>query len=378
MLTDSLKEPPDFGRLNGHGSTVKPLYEAYQVSGGPKIWEMLGPLIRTDRSLAALIFNSQPVTSGRKLRVISEEELSSLPPPEWLLASEGIFIPPTAQSMLVGPSGKGKSFVALHWALSLAQSGIRCMYIAAEKWRLNQLRAEAWYRYHHTFRTDGLTYMPEAVNFLDPTDVKALIETLRPFKPQLVVVDTLARCLHGDENSPRDMGMFNLSCGKIIHEIGTAILLVHHTGKNGVGARGHSSLTGACDCIIELKANGKNNIVLKNTKQSSDTEFPDVRYRLDNVDLEEDQRCCTVVLAQGQSLPESSTLVHLTTVQRRVLQVLAEAQCELAHTEIRNRSNLVKGTVSKVLDNFITQKLVIQDFDRGPYRITQTGKEAAQ
>ena len=71
----------------------------------------------------------------------------------------------------------------------------------------------------------------------------------------LIVLDTLSRLLKGgDENSPVDMGTFVANVDEIRHETKAHIAIVHHGNQasNGSKPRGHSSLTGADDALIEV------------------------------------------------------------------------------------------------------------------------------
>jgi hypothetical protein len=69
---------------------------------------------------------------------------------------------------------------------------------------------------------------------------------------KLVVIDTLASAIAGaDENSFANMSKVIEGIHRIKAETGSAVLLVHHSGKDGGrGERGHSSLRAAADTVI--------------------------------------------------------------------------------------------------------------------------------
>jgi RecA-family ATPase len=71
---------------------------------------------------------------------------------------------------------------------------------------------------------------------------------------EMVQIDTLARAFGGgQENDSQDMGAFIHNTGRIQRMLNCALMVVHHSGKNkDQGARGHSSLLGACDSQLEL------------------------------------------------------------------------------------------------------------------------------
>jgi hypothetical protein len=71
-------------------------------------------------------------------------------------------------------------------------------------------------------------------------------------KTALVVIDTLARASHVDENSA-DLGTIAEECRLLAEEFNVCVLIVHHSGKDATkGLRGHSSLGGALDFTIEV------------------------------------------------------------------------------------------------------------------------------
>jgi DNA-binding transcriptional ArsR family regulator len=100
----------------------------------------------------------------------------------------------------------------------------------------------------------------EAIPLIDasePETVMAALEELTKDldgSPKLIVLDTLARCfLGGDENSARDMGTFIEACDEIRKRTGAAVLLVHHTGKDGDLERGSSALRAGADVMIKAE-----------------------------------------------------------------------------------------------------------------------------
>jgi AAA domain len=70
----------------------------------------------------------------------------------------------------------------------------------------------------------------------------------------LSVVDTLSRTFGGgNENDSADMASFVANIDKIRAETGTAVLVVHHSGKDdNRGMRGHSILKAAADTVLEV------------------------------------------------------------------------------------------------------------------------------
>ncbi len=228
-----------------------------------------------------------PRTEGG-LALLSVVELAELPPPEWLLDS---MIPAGGFSVLYGPSGAGKSFVALDWSLCVA-TGLAwygqetrqgwVLYVAAEGVAGLYRRIDAWMHARNRHAPDAIRFLAVAVNMLEGADVGRLevaIATM-PQPPALIVVDTMARSMTGgDENSARDVGLFIAAVDRLRNASGGAALAVHHTGKDGEGERGSSSLRGAADAMFALKTDGAN-LRLECTKQKDAEPFDPWRLHL--------------------------------------------------------------------------------------------------
>lgn len=187
-----------------------------------------------------------------------------IPAPIWLvkgLIERGLIL-------LFGPSGAGKSFIAMYLAFCVAAGGDffgrnvergPVIYICGEG-RSGAYRRLAALAAHYRVKIpdESLFLSRRAVN-LDlgsvaplQEDIQAAISaTGRP--PVLLVIDTLARSLVGDENSQKDMAEFVNAVDKICSEFGCTSLVIHHTGHAEDSlkrARGSSVLPAAADSII--------------------------------------------------------------------------------------------------------------------------------
>jgi hypothetical protein len=202
-----------------------------------------------------------PDTPERTSRLLTVEELEQLPAPRWLvhnhLVAESI-------SVLFGPSGGGKTFVALDLALAIATGqpwlgetveGGYVVYATGEGLSGLARRIQAWRAAHGNPSLDRFRVLPVAVQFMQPDDLEQLRLDLRtlPDPPKLIVVDTLARSMIGaEENSARDMGLFLDGVERISKEWHAHVLLLHHTGKTGETERGTSALRGYVQTMLKL------------------------------------------------------------------------------------------------------------------------------
>lgn len=218
-------------------------------------------------------------------KLLTVEQVKAMPPPEPLIAG---VLNRRKLAILWGKPGSGKSFVALDWGLSIATGawwfghevtpGL-VVYLAAEGADGLGVRIDAWQndRRIHNIGADQFQLLPNAVNLLDRQWGDALVEVAGDLKPALVIADTLARSMPGgDENGSRDTGIVIDTANRVQQAAGATVLFVHHDTREGSNLRGHSSLDGAMDSSIEVKADGQN-ITIKSRKQKDMSDFDDLR-----------------------------------------------------------------------------------------------------
>ena len=148
-------------------------------------------------------------------------------------------------NVLFGPSGCGKSFLALDWSACIAaglswygQASMQgpVVYISAEGAGGLKRRYAAWKHARGVDSVPGLTFIPEAVNLLDPAQVVRVQDTIDALgePPAMFVVDTMARSMvGGDENSSKDVGLLIDHIDVLKERYRSAALTVHHTGTEG-------------------------------------------------------------------------------------------------------------------------------------------------
>jgi AAA domain len=192
-----------------------------------------------------------------------------------------------------GESGAGKTFVVidlvchvaarLPWRGHPTEGGI-VVYIAAEGPKSVERRIWAWQR-HHSVNHLPLCVVRSTVNLLDSDTDRVIAEltqiTRTHGKIALVVIDTLARAMVGNENSPEDLGSFVAACARIREAAETSVLVVHHCGKDQAkGARGHSCLRAATDVELEITEG-----CIKVSKNRDGQEGQAYGFKLEQVEL---------------------------------------------------------------------------------------------
>ena len=207
----------------------------------------------------------QKACAGTSFKTL--DDLRNQPPLEPLI--EGLLVEKTLSS-IYGPSGFGKSFVALDWAMGVATGnnvweretlpGL-VLYVVAEGERGFPLRTEAWARENGMSEPDAaivFQYIP--LDLSNEMEVESFINATRTFAGEvdvplrLIVLDTLARCMSGNESSTDDMKLAVNGADTIRRELDTSVLLVHHSRKDdGEVMRGSGALWASLQSVIKKK-----------------------------------------------------------------------------------------------------------------------------
>lgn len=223
----------------------------------------------------------------RRLVSFERADKIALKPVDWLI--DGWLVRDTLAGM-VGPSGSCKSFLALDWALRVATGSpwfgrpVRrgSVFVLAGEGRSGiKKRIDGWSRSNGIPIEGAPLYVSDGLPGLcDLANTAAVMEAIAEFddevlfnsggaEPLLVVVDTLARAMAGnDENSAQDMGAIVASMDQIRQHWGCCVLSVHHTGLGNdtqERARGSSAYRAALDSEFVLRAT-VDAVIAKGTK----------------------------------------------------------------------------------------------------------------
>jgi hypothetical protein len=262
-----------------------------------------------------------PVERPKRV-LLSLSELLDLPEPEWLVERA---IPRNGLVVLYGPPKSAKTFLALDVGLSVAsgrdsvyrlacKSG-KVLYVLAEGGaKMMGNRARAWLAREGIESSPDFALFPYSVSLGNRKSVDELLE-LAGIEWDLVIFDTLARCMDGDENSVKDMNLAIKGCDYIRVRTGAAVLIVHHSGKDqSKGMRGSTALLGAIDGSMRMKPMGNNAIELS-VPELRHGEPPEPRM----LKLESTCRSAILVEGYGSDLlnPGAQTLEAVSHLQDR-------------------------------------------------------------
>ncbi|NRP95858.1 Regulatory protein RepA [Marinobacterium sp. xm-g-59] len=182
---------------------------------------------------------------------------------QWLIED---YIPKQSVGMLYGPSGVGKSHLALDMAVKIANGIPWCdhdtekgvVLIMAGEGQSGLKRRLQSIEKHNGIKIDqNNLFVSERAVGVDTEkgfmELVAAIEALEK-TPDLIIVDTLSRHLmSSSENSNEDMAAVINRLEQLKQRYNTSILIVHHTGKNAKnGSRGASSIRANIDFSFVL------------------------------------------------------------------------------------------------------------------------------
>ncbi|AGT11851.1 DNA helicase [Mycobacterium phage Wanda] len=232
------------------------------------------------------------VDSQFRSRFLSVNDIQNMPKPDPLI--EGVFNRGTT-ALLYGRWGTSKSFIALDWACSLATGRnwqgretekVKVLYVVAEGVAGFSSRIKAWETaWQRTLEEGSITFLPVPVNLMTQ-DVGALVEDIRDYGFEFIVLDTIARCTVGaEENSARDIGIVIDSMARLMDatpDHAGCVLGIHHSGKDEKTLRGSSAYEGGVDTVYFVERG--NGITLTCKKQKDAPEGDRHTLKLQPID----------------------------------------------------------------------------------------------
>lgn len=239
----------------------------------------------------------EPKEKEKNWLIDVHDDLRQPKPLKWLIKK---WLPEKSFIMIHGEPASGKSFVALDMMLTLSSGlgswmGLKAkkanvLYLCGEGFNGLPARINAWLSVHKDADI-GTFYRSSWALSLDNKQeglfAKNGIRAL-PFKPDLIVIDTLNRFYSGDENSSQDIRVFLEFISELQDEFKSAVMVVHHTGvsKEAQGrARGSSALRGAVD--TEISVVKENKLLTLEQKKQKDSEIQEpLHVVLNRVSLE--------------------------------------------------------------------------------------------
>lgn len=287
---------------------------------------------------------TQPATQPR-FRFVAANSMP-IKPVAWLVDQ---YVEEDALTVMYGPPGKGKSFVALDLSCCIA-SGIEfhghavkpgvSIYVAGEGHNGLARRLHAWAQLNNVvvpqlmFISEAPTDLSSATNAARVAEAVQAIADTTGEAPVLIVIDTMARNFGGDENSATDVGQFIRNVDALRRHWKATVLIVHHSGKDSDrGARGSSALKGAADAEYEVSRNEDDKIIRLTPRKMKDAEEPEpLAFELIGVKVSDSTgkpvSGATLKLIE-YSAPPAATTAKLGKQQNAALEVLEQIEREI-------------------------------------------------
>lgn len=287
-------------------------------------------------------------TRGDRLPVLSMSRMLAMPTREYLL--RGVLARGDL-SIWWGVPKSGKSFLLLHVGYALSQgrdvfgcqaTQTRVIYLALEgqSGLPGRLQAVA----DQFGLSQDFFVMPKALDLFGidwTTDY--LIDVIRQSNVGFVVIDTLSRIFDGDENGSAAMRAMTNKLDHIRAETGAHIACLHHGTKSGLGSpRGHGSLIGAADLLVEVSKRRDGSRRATITDAKDDEAGAVMPFRLRVVELPphpdgEARSTCLIDECEAEAIRVAEPIVKLEPgmpfSQRVALDLLHQAIGKAAYSE---------------------------------------------
>lgn len=214
------------------------------------------------------------------------------------------YIESDSLAQVFGDPGGGKSFVAIDIACCIA-TGTKwhghevkqgaVFYIAGEGHNGLARRFRGW-TLGNNITLDGapLYKSHRAAQLYDATEAAIVAESIKQLaieagvNPSMVIIDTLARNMGGDENSTEDMNAFIQHLDLYLRQpYKCCVLVVHHSGAMDKDrSRGSTALRGALDAEYKCQLDQGSKTITFEAKKMKDAEMPESKaFSITQVDL---------------------------------------------------------------------------------------------
>lgn len=266
-------------------SLVDPASKAQSL---PEGWD-LADALQEDRDVSGWLVQEKPVTRLKRM----SDLLLTPSRPSWLIRDvieQGVI------AILLGPRGTYKSFIALHWAMTIAIEGSPVVMISAEGSGLDR-RFRAWLtRYAPKVKPGNIPVyaLEQRVDFNSLESILALCAEIDALEspPVLILIDTFSKNSGGlDENSNSEVKGFIAHLDvQLKRRYGATVLLVHHTGHQIQSrARGASALEADTDAAYVInRSPGTMEVTVSRERFKDSGDLPPLAYRAEVIGLGED------------------------------------------------------------------------------------------
>jgi hypothetical protein len=262
-----------------------------------------------------------------------------------------------AVGLLGGPPKSFKTWMGLEMAVSLASAtpclgayppsrrGKTLLFLAEDADHVVRARLESLCR-HRGVDLAGLDLFVITVPALRidlEVEQRRLRATLAALRPDLLLLDPLVRLHRRDENSAADVSALLAFLRELQREFDTAVVLVHHTRKNGASNQPGQALRGSGDRNLYLQRKG-HKLVLTIEHRAAPCPSP-VELRLSTGEAPH------LELVGSSTSPEDE-------LARLVRELLAHSDAPLTRSQLRDRLQARNERVGEALGRLEQQGVV--------------------
>ena len=290
------------------------------------------------------------------------------------LVSSPVWIYRGHLTAVYGHPGTMKTFTVLYMAVPAALSGNAVLWFAGEGScdallrRIDAL-ARGLGESREAFG-NRFTLVHGALDILEAANDRFVEELSVRLRPDLVVLDPMASFYVGEENSASAMRPFLAQLHAWI-EVGTAVVLIHHSRKASEGSttelRGSSALKGAVDSVFAVTRPTAGEAIVKIIHEKARDEEPQ-KTREVKFEFKDDGRVIVSTTGPAEhSAPESDSN------EEQLLATLAQAQEPPTRQELRVQlkwsGHRTRTTIDSLLCSGKVAEVEVQREDmRGHFR----------
>jgi hypothetical protein len=306
------------------------------------------------------------------------EDMRKIPPARFLIPNG---IVQGGVNFIYGPPGAGKTFLALHYALTLAQDS-RVVYVVGEGAPGMYARGKAWLS-HHGGHSRHLRMAVGQVVIMDDFEFERFFNWLRGECPAVIFIDTLAASFEGGkENDASDAQLFMSRCAMMCQELSATVCVIHHSSKYSLTERGSMVFRASADLsMLVTQVDGEITVEFVKVKDADMPQDQTYGLRKMTVTIEEDGQPVqkdTVVIVPADEIVSLPT-DDLTSQSRRVLEVFSPAVLDGAATvgEVAEMiPSMLKQSVQRILSRLKQRGMLAQSAPRAAYTLTDAGRAA--
>ena len=344
----------------------------YTDEGFEKAWDSYNIVHKNPITIGSLYKRVAEIRSAKangihtlqtksKFNLLSPNQLAAIASATWVV--KGI-LPEKGLAAIYGPSGSGKSFLALDLMTAIEHKaywfGFRVknrpvVYIGLEGKAGLRTRIAAWQQENGSAPLANLKIITDNFNLKTKGEVIDLANQIKAesMGNGVIVIDTLNQASPGsDENSSVDMSN-NIAHLKLLQELTDGlVIIIHHTGKNTAqGLRGHSSLKAALDANIEVAGGYKKSWLLEKSKDGKDGICRGFTLKVIKLGLDADgDEITSCVVEQDHNLifakPEPSGAI-----QKNALKAIKEKLRLTPKISVEDAIDIIKPTLTATKPN---------------------------